>query len=169
MEYKHIYKYCPSCRSDMVIESDWFMHCSKCDFYFYANPAPCNGIILENDKDEILLVKRKYEPKKDYWDIPGGFINTNESIEQSMTREIKEELGVEIKDFTYFASFSDRYLYKNINYHTLGIVFIGKIHNQKLTPKDDVAEIKFFKKTNLPFEKIAFVSVKEAFKKYLFQ
>ena len=167
MEYKEIYKYCPRCKADLKAETDWYICCTQCDFYFYVNPAPCNAAILENNTGEILLVKRKYDPKKDYWDVPGGFINTNESLEESMTREIKEELGIELSEFAYFASFSDRYMYKNIHYYTLGVVFIGKVGDQFLTPHDDVAEVKFFKKNQIPFDLIAFPSVQKALKLYL--
>lgn len=47
-----------------------------------------------NSTLEILLVKRKYEPFKNYWSIPGGFVKKNESLEQAATRELKEETNI---------------------------------------------------------------------------
>jgi 8-oxo-dGTP diphosphatase len=44
----------------------------------------------------ILLIKRKYEPFKGEWAIPGGFVLNNESLEQAVERELQEETGVKI-------------------------------------------------------------------------
>lgn len=166
MEYKDIYKYCPKCKSDIKADSESYFHCTHCDFYFYVNPQPCNAVIVENKTGEILLVKRKYDPKKGYWDVPGGFIGPGETVEESIQREMREELGTEVENLRYFASFPDRYMYKNIHYFTLGIVFTAKITNQKLQANDDVEEITFFKKEALPYERIAFRSIATALKQY---
>jgi 8-oxo-dGTP diphosphatase len=47
-----------------------------------------------NDKLEVLLVKRRIEPFKDYRAIPGGFVLDNESLEEAAYRELKEETNV---------------------------------------------------------------------------
>lgn len=166
MEYRDIYKFCPKCKSDIKIETENYFHCTQCEFYFYVNPQPCNAVIVENAAGDILLVKRKYNPKKGYWDVPGGFINTKETVEESIHREIHEELGCEVHDLKYFASFADRYMYNNIHYFTLGIIFTGTVANQELKANDDVEEIKYFKKNEIPYETIAFESVASALKQY---
>jgi 8-oxo-dGTP diphosphatase len=51
----------------------------------------------ENDVYHIFLVKRKHEPFKGYYALPGGFIELGESTEEAITREVKEELGINIK------------------------------------------------------------------------
>lgn len=50
----------------------------------------------ENEKISILLIKRKYEPFKDKWAIPGGFVKENESLEEAVERELHEETNVQI-------------------------------------------------------------------------
>lgn len=166
MEYRDIYKFCPKCKSDIKADSENYLHCTQCDFYFYVNPQPCNAVIVENKIGEILLVKRKYNPKKGFWDVPGGFITTKETVEESIQREMREELGTEVANLRYFASFDDRYMYNNIHYFTLGIVFTGTIIEQELKANDDVEEIRYFKKDEIPYELIAFSSVAAALKQY---
>lgn len=47
-----------------------------------------------NNKLQVLLVRRKYEPSIGDWAIPGGFIRENENLEEAATRELKEETGL---------------------------------------------------------------------------
>ena len=113
-------------------------------------------------------IKRKYPPKKGYWDIPGGFVDFDETLEASLRREIKEELAIDISNFKYFTSTADRYLFKDINYHTLCFVFLAKLNEKEnFSPRDDITEIKFFRKNNFPIHKLAFPGLKVVFKKYL--
>ncbi len=49
---------------------------------------------IKEDKLLVLLVKRKIEPFKDMWAIPGGFVKTKESLEDAAKRELEEETGV---------------------------------------------------------------------------
>ena len=172
----NFFKFCPNCKtrlklSDRAVLSsvERLIDCAVCGFYFYINPSPTNGLILENEIGEILLVKRKIQPKKGYWDIPGGFIDFDETLEESLKREIREELSIEIYDLKYFASTADRYLYQGINYHTLCFIMKAKANSlKKISPQDDIGGYKFFSKKNFPLERLAFSGLKEFFKKYLF-
>jgi mutator protein MutT len=160
-------KYCTRCGAKFHKKAQRLFICEACDFHFYIAPSSCNAIIVENKKGEILLVKRKTDPFKDYWDLPGGFIDLDETLEESLIREIKEELGIKLTDFHYFRSYFDTYFYKDVNYHTLGMIFTGIIDQQNLKPTDDVSEAKFFPKKNIPWKKLSFNNVKKALKDYL--
>ena len=56
------------------------------------------GALIFNEKDELLIVKTSY---KNYWSIPGGVIEENESPRQGCIREIKEEIGLEINNIKF--------------------------------------------------------------------
>jgi ADP-ribose pyrophosphatase YjhB (NUDIX family) len=160
--------YCQRCASILNKSNDKLFICPKCDFHLYINPLPCNALILENASEEILLVKRKTEPFSGYWDIPGGFIEPEETAEESLIRECQEELGVTLPNYKYFSSYFDRYLFKGNNYHTLGFVFVTKIDsNLDFKPADDISEVQFFPKKEIPWEKLAFKTVKIALQDYL--
>ena len=161
------YLFCPRCSKRITKKSESLYICNSCDFHLYENPRPTNGLIAENEKSEILLVKRKDDPKKGYWDVPGGFVDPEESLEESFVREIKEELGVEPKNLSYFMSTPDRYLYKGVNYYTLCFLFTGKVNTRKITVNDEITEVNFFPKDKIPYERIAFKGVKIGLKKYL--
>lgn len=53
------------------------------------------GALILNEKNEILLMKRKKDPEAGYWSIPGGRVDFLEQIEKTIKREIREELGVD--------------------------------------------------------------------------
>jgi mutator protein MutT len=163
-----IFTFCPKCRNELQHNSKFLFVCLKCGSHFYDNPVATNAVILENAKKEILLTKRKYDPAKNMWDLPGGFLQPQENIEQSITRELEEELGIKISVFEYFHSYIDEYLYKGVKSHVLSLVFLGKLDSDILiTPNDDVADYTFFSIDKLPFKYIAFDCIRKALKDYL--
>lgn len=52
------------------------------------------GALILNENNEILIVKPGY---KDYWSIAGGVIDENESPKDACIREVKEEIGIDLK------------------------------------------------------------------------
>lgn len=167
MEPKDAFKFCPKCGGELIPKKDNFLECSRCGYHLYINLVSANGVIIENNHEDILLTKRKFEPSKGLWDIPGGFIQPNESVDESIEREIKEELGVEIEGIKLLGTYTDRYLYQGINIYTLIVVVTAKIRNGEIKCADDVSEYKFFSKEQLLDQKFSFKYVKEALQDYL--
>ena len=46
------------------------------------------------DEGKILLIRRKYEPLKGHWSLPGGMVEIGETLEAALTREMQEETGL---------------------------------------------------------------------------
>ena len=49
------------------------------------------------DDNRVLLVKRGHAPIKGHWSLPGGSVETGETLEQAVAREVLEETGIEIE------------------------------------------------------------------------
>ncbi len=162
------FKFCPFCKGKFLEKGPNLLECESCGFKFYINPKPTTAVVLENSEGKILLVKRNSEPYKGMWDLPGGFIEPQETAEESARREIKEELGIEVGTFKIIGTFWSYYTYQNVEYPILGIGLVGKIKkpNFKIN-KEEIAELKFFAKNEIPLEKVAFKDVKEVLKTYL--
>ena len=57
------------------------------------------GVVVFRN-EEVLLVKRKKEPYKGQWSIPGGKLRLGETLTQAARRELMEETGVEVNELT---------------------------------------------------------------------
>ena len=140
--------------------------CRNCGLNFYLNSVPTAAAILSNKKGEILLVRRKFDPKKGFWDLPGGFIELYETFDNGIKREIKEELGVDIGNLLYSGSSADTYQFKGITYSTVTAVYYGTIEGN-IYPGDDVDDFSFFNPRELPFKNFAFPSLARVIKKFI--
>lgn len=54
------------------------------------------GAFITDEIGRLLLVKRRRPPEADHWGLPGGKVEFGETLAESVTREIREELGVKI-------------------------------------------------------------------------
>ena len=158
----NLYQTCPSCQSQLTINSN-SAKCPQCDFSFYLNPAPCVMVLIANDQDQMLWTIRGMEPQKGKWDLPGGFVNPNETIEQAAIREVKEELNLEVEITKLLGNVPD--FYGPLGQPTLNFIFLVKVIGGELKPQDDVAEINWLKVSSLP-SPIAFKNATIAIKRY---
>ncbi len=125
--------------------------------YTYDYPralVTVDAIIIDSEtKSQILLIKRGNEPYKNCWALPGGFIEMQETLEQSVTRETAEETsltGIVFKQFKAFGNPGRDPRDRNIV-----IVFYGFCDKPELAKAgDDAKEHKWFELNNLP--KLAF-------------
>ena len=152
---------CPNCgSSDTVFEDNKKFSCRECAFAYFHNVAIAVGVILEYTR-KIVLIKRAKEPSKGKLDLPGGFVDPNESAEEAAIREVKEELMIDIKELKYLGSYPNIYKYKDVLYHTCDLFFYCKI-DAKPTEfnRTEIEELILISPLEIPDDKIAFESVK---------
>ncbi len=165
---KYRFKYCPFCgKKDSLIFNDIkIFNCNKCGGSYFVNPSSTVGIIVDTPKG-IVFVLRKFEPKKDYIDMPGGFCEPYERIEDSIKRELFEETAIKLEHVNFLMSGSNEYIYEEMMYVTSDIYFYAKLdYIPKVKPSDDASEVIFIEKENIDFDKVAFESSKEALNFY---
>ncbi|MDH7506905.1 MAG: NUDIX hydrolase [Candidatus Thermoplasmatota archaeon] len=113
----------------------------------YKSPSlTTDGVIIKNGK--ILLIKRKNEPFKGKWALPGGFVEYGEKVEEAIVREIKEETGLITKIKEPVGIYSDPK--RDPRGHVVSIVFLLDIIDGKLKADDDALDVKFFDLKKLP-------------------
>lgn len=138
------YFYCYNCGNRIEyrdIDSISRGYCENCDIIFYENPIPSVAIIAENQRREILLVKRNVRPGIGKWCLPGGFIEKGEKVEESVHRELQEETGLLCK-------FPKLFSVNSINNGYYGdiilITYSVTLENFNICAGDDACDAGFF-------------------------
>ena len=143
--------YCQSCGGKLELKDDregkLRAICPTCGFILYKNPIPAVAILVLNDQQQILLIKRLMEPRAGMWALPSGYIEINMSPEENAIAELKEETGLDgVVDH-----FIDWYYgYSPIYLRTLSIGFKMNVTGGKLQAGDDADDAKFFTLDKLP-------------------
>jgi NADH pyrophosphatase NudC (nudix superfamily) len=155
--------YCPSCGGpDFFRGHSKAWHCSSCEFIYYQNSAAAVAAVLKCHT-EILLTVRKTDPGKNMLDLPGGFVDSGESLEDALTREINEELGLHVDSWEFLFSYPNRYEYKGIVYDTTDAFFKTEFDEKpSVTAYDDVADFIWMSVRDIDINEIALSSIRKA-------
>ena len=120
------------------------------------NPIPTVDIILSDNanSNKVLIIKRKKDPFKDYFSLPGGFVNEGEKVEDAVKREAEEELLVKVEPIDILGVYSDPN--RDPRGHIMSITFIAKIINAEPKAGDGVAELRWLEINDLKNIKLGF-------------
>jgi NAD+ diphosphatase len=158
---KKILRFCPRCSGRFVPRHDFSFVCEACGLHFYSNACAAVCALIFDGSGRLLITRRAKEPKKGMLDLPGGFVDPLESIEDAVKREIKEELGAHVFDMKYLCSFPNRYVYSGLTYFTIDLAFICKIEDVSIIkPADDVEDAFFVSPGKINLDEIAFESIR---------
>jgi len=170
MEQKYSFQFCPRCgRQNSAARKQMFFHCKNCDFCLYFNTATAvAGFVIRND-GRLLFIQRAKDPAKGKLSVPGGFVDSNESAEEALRREMREEVNIRISKIEYLCSFPNRYNYKGITYRTVDIFYFVRSISGKAFAKEEVESIFWLKPEQVKPAQLAFPSVRKAWKCWLKQ
>ncbi len=140
-------KYCHLCGAKYVEGSQQPWVCSSCGNQKYLNASPTADILLFDSQGRALISERGIEPAKGKYDLPGGFVELEETILEGMYREAEEELGLKAEDFTepvFVYSHNTQYEFSKEVNRVVGCTFAARLLTDKeISPHDDVASVKF--------------------------
>lgn len=139
---KNDFNMCPMCGSTKIVNHGnrkWL--CSDCGFDLYCNVAAAVGVVIYDTNNNVLFEVRAKEPKKGFLCLPGGFVDFDESAEDALVRECKEELGIEVSEFKFLYTYPNTYVYKNIEYKTCDIFFAAKLPSEYKDINDLITKI----------------------------
>jgi len=169
MTTQNYFRFCPRCRHRL----SWRVEnrgepqrqkCIRCGFTFYNNPVcATEALIIRSGK--ILLVRRAKEPRRGYWDFPGGFIEGRELASKSVIREISEELGARFRPNKLIGVYSDIYQWQGRLIPVVILSYSGKLIGS-IKPNHEIGQVKWWPVKKLPTT-FAFPHMRQCFKDLL--
>jgi len=139
------FSYCPKCGSTRFeVHNEKSKQCADCGFVYYFNPSSATVALIFNERNELLVCRRGKEPAKGTLDLPGGFIDTFETAEEGVAREVKEETGLDVVHADYLFSLPNIYVYSGFPVHTLDMFFRCTVADTRhFRAMDDAADLFF--------------------------
>lgn len=103
LNWDRAHQFCGRCGSPLAPKPDEPAKiCHDCDAIEYHNPAPAIIVLIE--RGEELLLARSQRHRGGMYSVLAGFVEPGESLEMAVAREIREEVGLEVRDILYFGS-----------------------------------------------------------------
>ncbi len=161
MKKKEFCHFCGKQLIEKTINGSTRLFCEQCKEPIYENPIPASCLIVIDDTEKVLLVKRNIEPKKGFWCLPGGFMELGETPEQAALRELKEETGLSGRIEMLLGVTSNN----SPQYDTVLMVgYLIKNYSGHHKAGDDASDLAYFHPDELP--EIAFESHKKFIRIY---
>lgn len=157
-------KYCSNCGSpvrSLIPPGDTLPRhvCDACATIHYQNPKIVVGCIPEWE-DKILMCRRAIEPRHGLWTLPAGFLENQETTIEGAVRETLEEAHARVEIGMLYA------LYNVPHINQVYLLFRGRLLDLNYQPGAESLEVRLFDERQIPWDELAFRTVRETLKAY---
>ena len=153
-------RYCPRCAQPATVTYPRSITCPHCGYGAYYNPKPVAAAIPVTPTDEIILLRRAFEPGQGLWTFPGGFVDLGETVQEAAHRETREEIDVAIELGPLVG------VYSRAEERTVLIVYAARTTEPPSTT-DEAVEVRGFDAQDIPWDELAFWSTRDALRDFL--
>jgi ADP-ribose pyrophosphatase YjhB (NUDIX family) len=102
---------------------------------------------------KVLLARRSIEPRKGFWNVPSGYMENGETVEEGASREVREEVMAEVQIIGLHAIFSIPHI-NQVYMH-----FLGELPGpEAFGAGEETLEARLFDEAEVPWSEIAFTS-----------
>src|SRR5689334_9708680 len=134
--------------------------CENCSTIHYENPRMIVGCVCEWD-GKILLCRRAIEPRHGLWTVPAGFLENGETTAAGAMRETLEEANARVAIDDLFS------LYNLPHINQVYLLFRGRLLDADIGAGAETLEARLFDETDIPWNELAFVTVRNTLQHYL--
>ena len=153
-------RFCPRCGQPATVAYPRSITCPSCGYGAYYNPKPVAAAIPTTPENHIILLQRGFDPGKDLWTFPGGFVDLGESVQQAARREAREELEIAITITNLVG------VYSRSEDRVILIVFAATTEQTPQTTPE-ATEVRAFPPAQIPWSHLAFWSTGDALRDFL--
>lgn len=125
--------------------------CADCGAIHYSNPKIVTGC-LPVWENKVLLARRAINPRRGYWNVPSGYMENGETVEQGAAREVWEEALARVRRLTLHAVFSIPHI------NQVYIHFLAELDGPDFGIGEESLDVRLFAEEEIPWEEIAFTS-----------
>ena len=133
--------------------------CTSCGHIAYENPKVVVGSVAVRD-GRILICRRAIEPRRGFWTLPAGYLETGETPEAGARREAVEEACAEVGIDRLLAVFSIPRLSQ------VQLIYRARLTSPGIAPGPESLEVRLAEWSDIPWADIAFPSVRWALDAY---
>jgi NAD+ diphosphatase len=144
MEWDRNHQFCSRCGTPTVARTDERARaCPKCRFTVYPPVSPAIMILIKRGREVLLGRKKDWAPNR--YSALAGFVEPGEMLEDTVRRETREEVGVEVENIRYFGSQPWPFP------HSLMVAFVADYAGGEIRPDGvEIEEARFFDAGQLP-------------------
>jgi len=149
-----VWRFCAICGGKLAIAHDGESerpHCAGCRRFYYRNPIPATCCFVAREDGSLLLTRRAFEPCQGEWSLPGGYIELDETAEESALRELREETGLVAQRLRLLGISTKP---SALSGAIMVIGYVAEEWSGTLQPSGDALELRFFgrhARPQLPF------------------
>lgn len=132
-----------------------------CGAFNRIHPRPCACVLAFRDDGRCLLVRRSIDPRRGLWQVPGGFMEIDESPEDGGRRELREEAHLEVGSLTLLG------VYTPVETGLVVFAFAGAAASGGAEAGHEVEEVGWFAPDEIPWDRISFTSSELALHEWL--
>ena len=160
--------FCPSCGGDALESLDNKLYgCARCGYTYFHNTAVAVSAVIEH-QGEVAWITRAHEPGLGRLDLPGGFVEPDEALEQAVLREALEETGFAPHSPRYLFSIPNRYEYHGMHYSTVAVFFACSVEARGVfTPNAEASALRWLPLGEVDPNRLAFDSTRIALARLL--
>lgn len=128
----------------MLSELKKDQQCSQCGKY--ANRGVSIDAVIVKD-NQVLLIQRGAQPNKGFWGTPGGYVGWDETTEETVKREVKEETNLDVIETKLVGVYSSPTRHPK---QVINLVYLVDVSDGEVKHGDDAMDAKWFPLDNLP-------------------
>jgi ADP-ribose pyrophosphatase YjhB (NUDIX family) len=121
--------------------------CAACGFVHYDNPAVTTFGLLEREDARFLVMCRAHAPYVGLWDMAGGFVESGETPQDTLLREVAEETGLAVEIDGLVGVYKSVY---GPGRHTVDIAFACRVVGGELTISEEKSEARWITPDEIP-------------------